>query len=174
MGLCSGHQACLLPLQSLYVGGVSVDLNLTQGFSLGALFSKVKLCCIELIPEWVTIYGKNSVLYSLGRQAGIVVIKFTIIVCGLSFSWSQLTQGFSLGLLFSKVKPCWRGLISGWVTVWEKFCAVLLLKSGWCCDYQRRVVYDHCIWAEFRSISTWLPPVSSLIKKLTLVMLDYY
>ena len=33
--------------------------------------------------------------------------------------------------LFTEVKPCWTGLISGWVT-----CAVLLGKSGWRSGYQ--------------------------------------
>ena len=32
---------------------------------------------------------------------------------------------------FTEVKPCWMGLITGWVTTWGSFLAVLLGESGW-------------------------------------------
>ena len=69
------------------------------------------------------------------RQAGVVDINHTFhlttnVVCGLSFSRSQLDfEGFLLvrygyhhrentgSRLFTEVKPCWTGLISGWVTI---------------------------------------------------------
>ena len=42
--------------------------------------------------------------------------------------------------LFTEVKPCWTGLISGWVTISIKIpCAVLLGKSGWHSGHQSRL-----------------------------------
>ena len=42
--------------------------------------------------------------------------------------------------LFTEVKPCWTGLISGWVTIKIKIpCAVLLGKSGWRCEHLSRL-----------------------------------
>ena len=54
--------------------------------------------------------------------------------------------------LFTEVKPCWTGLISGWVTISIKIpCAVLLGKSGWRSGHQSRLppLLQCCMWIEF-------------------------
>ena len=66
-----------------------------------------------------------------------------------------------------QVKPCWTGLLSGWVTIWIKYPVLYFLGS------QAGVVninhvfylyYKYCMWIEFQSISTWLrfPPSTKI------------
>ena len=68
---------------------------------------------------------------TLWIQAGVVVSRHVshlysiIIVVSINL---KVTQWSSLGFLFSKVKPCGMGLISGWVTKLKNSCAVLLGK----------------------------------------------
>jgi len=50
-----------------------------------------------------------------------------------------VTKGKHRFLSFAEVKPCWTGLITGWVTIWIIPCAVLLGKSGWYNGHQSRL-----------------------------------
>ena len=75
--------------------------------------------------------------------------------------------------LFTEVKPCWTGLISGWVTIGIKYPVLYCLGSqAGIVDINHafHLYYKSCMWTEFQSISTWFrgfspgTPVSSLLK----------
>ena len=75
--------------------------------------------------------------------------------------------------LFTEVKPCWTGLISGWVTIGIKYPVLYCLGSQagvMDINHAFHLYYKCCMWTEFQSISTWFrgfspgTQVSSLLK----------
>ena len=75
--------------------------------------------------------------------------------------------------MFTEVKPCWTGLLSGWVTIWIKYPVLYFLGSQASVvniNHAFHLYYKCCMRIEFQSISTWLrgfppgTPVSFLLK----------
>ena len=135
---------------------VSVNLKVTQWSSLGVLFSKVKPCGMGLISGWVTKL-KNSCAVLLGKWAWCSLINFYIHCMRVEFQLISISlKGFLWLPCSSRLSPLWQDwYLDGWPSR-EKFWAVLLGESGWCSGHEVRVVYNHCIWAEFQPISMWL------------------
>ena len=59
--------------------------------------------------------------------------------------------------LFTEIKPCWTGLISGWVTISMKYPVLYSLGSQVGVvdiNHAFHLYYKCCMWIEFQSIST--------------------
>ena len=117
---------------------------------------------------------EEKVLLSTSLSHSITII-LSLPMCKYPiFSLVRLSSKGNTGShLFTEVKPCWTGLISGWVTIEIKYPVLYCLGSqAGVVDINHtfHLYYKCCMWTEFQSISTWLwgfspgTPVSSLLK----------
>ena len=63
----------------------------------------------------------------------------------------------TVSTVFTEVKPCWTGLISGWVTIGIKYPVLYCLGSQAGevdINHAFHLYYKCCMWVESQSIST--------------------